>query len=699
MQTDKLNVLLEQRNNVVLALFIVTILVVIVLPLPTILVDLLLTVSIATAVILCMIAIYVPSALSFSAFPAVLLLTTLFRLGLSISTTRLILLQADAGEIVTAFGNFVVGGNLIVGLVIFLIITVVQFVVITKGSERVAEVSARFSLDALPGQQMSIDADVRAGTITSAVAVERRARLQKESQLFGSMDGAMKFVKGDAIAGIVITMINLLGGISIGMLQQDMEFGHATSVYSILTIGDGLVAQLPALLIALSAGILVTRVDDDKKAGLGQDIGTQIMAHPMALLVGSGLLLAFAAIPGFPSGAFILVSIAVGGLGFTLWKAENTAPMMMPSIIASPGVEQPTATPDTGSPPEDEAGSKPLTLELHPALGNRLNPEALNAGFDKERIQVSKDLGVPLPPVHVRYVDEFEEEAYRLCIHDVPVCDGYLREGHLLALADEARVRSLGLEYREPGTITQQPCVWVPASGQATLDQAEVRHLDAHQTLIHQIAWAVRHNAAELIGVQETKALLDTLSREAADLVREVIGTVTLAIITEVLKRLLRDNVPIRNLRLVLEDLLDRGPKIQDAAVLAEFARERLKRQISHRFCSPDNTMHVIMLDTEIENAVREASGEAFGDNIPLAPEMRVSLARQVRAIQSEQQDNGIQPVVKVKQDIRRFVRFVLLSQSVDIPVLAFQEIIRELDVRVVGKVTMPAFHENDQDA
>ena len=291
---------LTKHSDLFLAGLIVSIIAMMILPMPTVLVDFLLATNLGLAVVLLMMSMYINSVLSFSTFPSMLLFTTLLRLGLNITTSRLILLQADAGEVITTFGNFVVGGNLIVGMVVFMIITIVQFIVIAKGSERVAEVAARFTLDAMPGKQMSIDADMRAGVIDIDQAKKRRNLVEKENQLYGAMDGAMKFVKGDAIAGMIVIGVNMIGGVSVGVLQHGMEVGEALKTYSILTIGDGLVSQIPALLIAITAGIIVTRVSTDESQALGGDIGNQILSQPKALMIGGGLLLLFALIPGFP---------------------------------------------------------------------------------------------------------------------------------------------------------------------------------------------------------------------------------------------------------------------------------------------------------------------------------------------------------------------------------------------------------------
>lgn len=299
---------LGQRKDIMLAILLLVVVFMMVLPLPTVILDLLIAINMTISVVLLMVSVYITSPLQFSVFPVLLLVTTLFRLALAVSTTRMILLQADAGQIVYTFGQFVVGGNLIVGIVIFLIITIVQFLVITKGSERVAEVSARFSLDAMPGKQMSIDGDMRAGVIDMDEARERRSQVEKESQMFGSMDGAMKFVKGDAIAGLVIILVNILGGIAIDVSQRGMSAADALNLYSILTVGDGMVSQVPALLIAITSGIIVTRVSSENSSDLGSDIGEQIVAQPRAIFIGGVLLVLFGLIPGFPTITFFYFS-------------------------------------------------------------------------------------------------------------------------------------------------------------------------------------------------------------------------------------------------------------------------------------------------------------------------------------------------------------------------------------------------------
>ncbi|MCY4329111.1 MAG: FHIPEP family type III secretion protein, partial [Endozoicomonadaceae bacterium] len=387
---------ITKRHDIFLALMLVSILVLIIMPIPTIMVDFLIALNLGVSAILLMTAIYLKSPLDFSTFPTVLLVTTLFRLGISITTTRLILLNADAGEIVYTFGNFVVGGNLVVGIVLFLIITIVQFLVITKGSERVAEVSARFSLDGMPGKQMSIDADMRGGAIDMEEAQRRRGLVEKESQLFGSMDGAMKFVKGDAIAGLIIVVVNIGAGITIGVTSKGMTAGEALQLYSILTVGDGLISQIPALLISVTAGMIVTRVSNDKATDLGSEIGGQLLDKPKALLVGGCLLFGFSLVPGFPTIIFMALAALIGGGGYFLIRKTQQAkdaeegaggiPAM--ASAASGGPSKPSRLDEQ----EEFTQTLPLVIDVPTTIQESLNTTELNDELLKVRKALYMDL-------------------------------------------------------------------------------------------------------------------------------------------------------------------------------------------------------------------------------------------------------------------------------------------------------------------
>ncbi|MEI6415347.1 MAG: FHIPEP family type III secretion protein, partial [Pseudomonadota bacterium] len=395
-----------------LAALLVSVIFMMILPLPLLLIDTLLAMNLGLSALLLMVAVYLPSPLSLSSFPSLLLITTLFRLSLSISTSRLILIQADAGQIIFTFGNFVIAGNLIVGLVIFMIITIVQFIVITKGTERVAEVGARFNLDAMPGKQMSIDSDMRAGLIDMDEARRRRNVLEKESQLYGAMDGAMKFVKGDAIATLIIVFVNILGGVSIGVLQRGMEAGAAMQIYAILTVGDGLISQIPALFISITAGIIVTRVTQEENSNLGAEISAQLMGQPRAITIAAVIMLGFALIPGFPAPVFLTLGVLAGAMAYTLTRKSATTSQTTDtaSILtaAAPAGQKPSSRKLTEQ--EEFAPTLPLILDLAAGLQPHLPLAPLNDELIQVRRALFYDLGVPFPGIHLRFNESLPAE-------------------------------------------------------------------------------------------------------------------------------------------------------------------------------------------------------------------------------------------------------------------------------------------------
>ena len=464
-------VLASGRTDVVLAFFITAIIFMMILPLPTILIDFLIASNMGLAMTLLMVGIYLSSPLQFAAFPSVLLITTLFRLALSISTTRLILLQADAGEIVFAFGNFVVGGNLVVGMVIFLILTIVQFIVVTKGAERVAEVSARFSLDAMPGKQLSIDSDMRAGLIDIEEARKRRFMLEKESQLFGSMDGAMKFVKGDAIAGIIIVAVNLLGGITIGIVQRGLSASEAAHTYSILTIGDGLIGQIPALFIAITAGVIVTRVTGENSRDLGSDIIGQITHQPKALMVASCLLLAFGLVPGFPTAVFVTLAAALGVPLYLRHRRKTLQQGKGDPLQDSDDVMRGDTEKKTHTRLEDEqafVATTPLLIEVHEDLKHSLDTAKLNDSLVKVRRALYMDLGVPFPGIRLRFSGsgQIEENSYVILLSEVPVTKGWLYPNRLLMRESESSLRCCPFRSQRGGRfcLIWKRCGWMPST-------------------------------------------------------------------------------------------------------------------------------------------------------------------------------------------------------------------------------------------
>ncbi|WP_263079326.1 type III secretion system export apparatus subunit SctV [Endozoicomonas sp. Mp262] len=691
--------LIGQRSDVMLAVMLMMVVFLMILPLPTMLVDVLIGTNMGIAVIMMMLAIYIQSPLEFSAFPSVLLLTTLFRLSLSITTTRLILLQADAGQIVYTFGDFVVGGNLVVGLVIFLIITIVQFMVITKGSERVAEVSARFSLDAMPGKQMSIDGDMRAGVIDQQEAQRRRSRVQKESQLYGSMDGAMKFVKGDAMAGLIITAVNLLGGVGVGVMQHGMSGAEALDTYAILTIGDGLIAQIPALLISITAGIIVTRVgsDDEDNSNLGNTIGKQVTGHPKALLIGGSLLLIFAVIPGFPVATFLSLAVVVGGGGLFMIrksKKQKEAPDNR-SLITHTASADNGHTPARSGPVSDEPDAFALTVPLLLDVSSSLQPLLAEVRLDDELAKLRKalymDLGIPFPGIHLRFNENLQPGCYQVQLQEVPVASGVLRPDSLLLNEFSNTLTVLGIDAEQgdqflPGKETY----WVASEHGADLDMAGIGYMKPVQILTYHLAHVLKTHADDFIGIQETRYLLEQMEGGYGELVKEVQRLLPLQKITEIMQRLVSEDISIRNLRAILEAMVEWGQKEKDVVQLTEYIRCNLKRYICYKYSNGQNVLPTYLLDPSLEDTIREGIRQTSGGcYLALDPSVTQAFVAEVKNTVGNIEQLQRKPVLMVSMDIRRYVRKLLEGELDGLPVLSFQEMTRQINAQPMGRVRL----------
>ena len=689
---------ITRRNDVLLAALLVAIVFMMILPLPTELVDVLIGASMGVAVILLMLAIYISSASEFFAFPAVLLLTTLFRLALSITTTRLVLLQADAGAIIDTFGNFVVAGNLVVGMVIFLIITVVQFLVITKGAERVAEVSARFSLDAMPGKQMSIDGDMRAGVIDVDEARRRREKVEKESQLYGSMDGAMKFVKGDAIAGLIIIAVNLVGGLIIGVTQRGLSLEEAMHVYSILTIGDGLVAQIPALLIAMTAGIIVTRVSTEETQNLASDIGHQFGAQPNALLVGAVLMIAFSLIPGFPTMTFLALAALTGGAGLVLLRgvkrrnavqAESRESSVLTPVSTEVSSEAEVDAQLRGE-PEITLGA-PLLVDISATLQEHLDMRALNREAARVRRALYLDLGVPFPGVHVRFNENLPERTYAILLQEIPIAKGELRPGHVLYADHVRQLDILGFpSRRDDPFLPNLPAIWVEEQYAASLQEASLSFMELHRVLSFHLAYVMRRYAEEFIGIQETYNLFERLQPTFPDLIKEAQRVLPINRTTEVLKRLVGEDISIRNVRSILESLVEWGQQEKDVVMLTEYVRGDLKRYISYKYSSDQNVLSAYLLDEDLEETVRGGIRQtSSGNYLALNPAQTQRLVSQTKSLVGEIGRLENKPVIVTAVDIRRYVRKIIEIELYDLAVLSFQELTQEVTVQPLGKIEL----------
>ncbi len=630
-RTGDLRALLARHADLALAGLVVAIVGMMIVPLPAPLLDLLITINIAAAVTLLLVAIYVSDALKIATFPTLLLLTTLFRLALEVSATRLILLRADGGAVIRAFGGFVVAGNLVVGAVIFLILTVIQYVVISKGSERVAEVAARFTLDAMPGKQMSIDAELRAGHIDQAEARRRRATLARESQLFGAMDGAMKFVKGDAVAGLVVLAVNIVGGLVIGVFQRGLDVAAAARTYTVLTIGEGLVAQIPALFISTSAGMIVTRVASEDEGGhLGRDIGLQVMAHPRAIGIAAALLAALAAVPGLPAPPFLLLAAVLGGVAWRLMRGPAVpAASRSPSGTAAAVALDPVLT--------------PIALDISTELARHLSQFASDV-VPRLRERLFAELGLPLPAVRLRVgASGALGGAFVIRLNEVPVARGEL--------------------------------------DRAGWDRAGARLAD-------QVLAVMRRRGHELFGLEEAQALLDALERSHPALVREVVPKlVSPVLFTDVARRLVEEGISLRNLRDILGALAEWAPHERDPVVLTEHVRAALRRSITHRHAGDGATLAAYLLDPMIEDAVRDAIHKTpAGSYLALEPQLSQDILAAVgRAVRP-----GVAgSVVLTNPEIRRYVRRLIETEHPELAVLSFQELAPEAQIRPVGRISI----------
>ncbi|MBG4803559.1 SctV family type III secretion system export apparatus subunit PcrD [Pseudomonas aeruginosa] len=694
-----------ERKDILLVVLLLAVVFMMVLPLPPLLLDILIAVNITISVVLLMMSVYIGSPLQFSVFPAVLLITTLFRLALSVSTTRMILLQADAGQIVNTFGSFVVGGNLVVGIIIFLIITIVQFLVITKGAERVAEVSARFSLDAMPGKQMSIDGDMRAGVIDVNEARARRAVIEKESQMFGSMDGAMKFVKGDAIAGLIIIVVNILGGIAIGVTQKGLSTADALQLYAVLTVGDGMVSQVPALLIAITAGIIVTRVSSDESADLGSDIGEQVVAQPKALLIGGLLLVLFGLIPGFPTLTFLALALLVGGGGyFMLWRQRlqaSAGSRDLPALLAQ-GAGAPSAKargkagggkPKAGRLAEQEefALTVPLLIDVDASLQERLEAMSLNEELVRVRRALYLDFGVPFPGIHLRFNEAMGDGEYLVQLQEGPGARGGLRPGWLLVRERAAQLELLAVPH-EPAElqVPGEEASWVEQAHQDRLERSGCACLGLEQVLTWHLSHVLREYAEDFIGIQETRYLLEQMEQGYGELVKEAQRIVPLQRMTEILQRLVGEDISIRNMRAILEAMVEWGQKEKDVVQLTEYIRSSLKRYICYKYSSGNNILPAYLLDQAVEEQIRGGIRQtSAGSYLALDPAITQAFLERVRQTVGDLAQMQNRPVLIVSMDIRRYVRKLVESDYAGLPVLSYQELTQQINIQPLGRIVL----------
>lgn len=653
------------RQDIILAVVLLIAIVMMILPLPTFMVDILIAVNIAFSVILLLIAIYINDPLDLSVFPSLLLITTLYRLSLTISTSRLVLLQHDAGNIVDAFGHFVVGGNLTVGLVIFTIITIIQFIVITKGTERVAEVSARFSLDGMPGKQMSIDGDLRAGVIDAVQARHLRQQVQQESRFLGAMDGAMKFVKGDAIAGIIVVLVNIIGGIIIAVVQYDMPLGDAVQTYSVLSIGDGLCGQIPSLLISLSAGIIVTRVPGEKKQNLASELTTQLGRQPQALMLTAAVLILFALIPGFPFLDFIVLAAFTALPFFLFWRRSRHTQHDIPQ---------------TGEMSEDrmQPGARPLTLHVMPSL----NTGTLARDIDALRWMLFEEYGVPLPEITIRPDSRDYVKGMSVLIYQEPVFSFAIPESAYLLLEPD---KQPGCEV-QPLPDGMGSIGWLTAEAGKKAQSMGLAIAEGNQRITALLRQVLLRHMAEFIGVQEARYLMDAMEKRYSELVKELQRQLPISKITETLQRLVAESISIRDLRTVFGTLIEWAPREKDVLMLTEYVRMALRRHILHRLQPNGEALRVLRVGEGIENLIRESIRQTS-----MGTYAALSLGQSSRIlslIQEALAEHGELNIV-TSVDARRFLRKITETGLFNVPVLSWQELGENCAVQVVHSIDL----------
>ncbi|MFH0802767.1 MAG: flagellar biosynthesis protein FlhA [bacterium] len=668
-------------SDILTAVGVVGVVVMMIIPVPPAVLDLLLTFNITLTLIILLVSMYIDKPLQFSIFPSMLLVVTLFRLGLNVTGTRLVLLHAYAGEVINAFGNFVVGGNYVVGMVVFIILIVIQFVVVTNGAQRVAEVAARFTLDAMPGKQMSIDADFNAGLIDESETKRRRNILEREADFYGAMDGASKFIRGDAIAALIIVLVNIFGGFIIGVIQKGMSLTQALQTYTLLTVGEGLVTQIPALLVSTATGIVITRAASE--GNLGEEMTTQLLARPRALAIAAGLLLFFAAVPGLPKLPFIMMGVAVGILSYALQQRADSEEKKQKE-------EEDVKAPESFT---SLLELDPMELEIGMALIPLVNPQQggdLLGRITRIRKQCATEMGLIVPPIRVRDSLTVDKNAYFIKIYGAMVARGDIMPGKVLAILSGRVAEKIdGLETREP--TFGLPALWVEEEMKQLAETRGYTVVDPMTLITTHLFEVVRSHADELLSRQDVQRLMDRLKPSHQVVLEELIpGVLGVGEIQKVLQNLLKERVSIRNMVVVLETLANKGKTIKDPDLLTEYVRQALARTICQQHQIKENHLGVITLDPRLEmmitEAIKRSEKDAYAAIDPHSlRKIYKSLLEEVQKVSNR----GLHPVVLCSPGLR--MHFKRLTERV-IPyltVLSYAEVIPEMQVESFGMITI----------
>lgn len=672
---------MTEHKDVFLLLVIVVVLLMMILPLPTFLMDIMITLNISAAILILLMTLQLRTPTQFSTFPSLLLVTTLFRLAISISTTRLILIEGDAGKIVETFGNVVISGNLVVGFVIFMIITVVQFLVITKGADRVAEVGARFTLDGMPGKQMSVDADVRAGNIDQAQAKAQRQVLEQETRLFGAMDGAMKFVKGDAMAGLVITLINLVGGIGIGMGQLGYSFGEAAQLYALLTIGDGLVAQIPALLISVAAGTMVTRVTNPHGLDLGTEIGDQISQNHRTMMLGGAVIGLFGFIPGFPTAIFVLVGAGLSVFAYTLNKRRTATPSL-PKAEWQEMIELHNKNSEDLK--KTVQGSDTIKLILPNSILN-FNPVQFQMDFGPLANKMEKFLGIPVG-FWSYDINENEETRFEIMIGSDRISAGEVNPDCFFVKANFSYLKEMDIPV-ESHCGKAEGC-WVKFEHGEKLSEENISYHAPLDMILLDLQYAAVSNLDRFVTYQTTLRLLDDESRANPALIEDLKSKIGVDQLCNILKSFVSERIYLKSRTRVIEAILNWAPKCTDPLTVVQHVRAEIDDVISSRF-GPDGFLKAIVIAPAMESAIRagfrKADDESF---VVLDSEMSEFIVQQVRSMVDETFKPGSSPVILTQQDIRRAIHNVLVQYGLFVPVLCYQEVTPDILIYPIGFIS-----------
>jgi flagellar biosynthesis protein FlhA len=674
-------------SDALLGIGVIVILAVMLLPLPGAFLDILLVLNITFGLVILLTAIYTAKPLDFSIFPSLLLITTLFRLALNVASTRLILLHGHegttaAGQVIHAFGYFVVGGNYAVGLVIFIILVIVNFIVITKGTERISEVAARFTLDGMPGKQMSIDADLNAGMIDDREALRRRREVTQEADFYGTMDGASKFVRGDAVASILITFINVLGGLGIGILQNHMNIMQALQNYTLLTVGEGLVAQIPALVISTSAGMLVSRTASE--LGLGHAFARQFALRPRPLAIVSGMLLLLGIVPGFPAFPFMLVG---GGLGTAAYYLSKKGPSESRELVEVPATAADRPAETSEMPPPLDTLELEVGYGLIPLVDESQKGDLLGR-IKAIRQQLAGEYGIIIPALHVRDNLQLKPAEYRLLLKGNPIGRGELVLGHYLALSPgEIKKEIEGIPTRDPAFGL--PAIWVAETRQQEASRSGYTIIDLSTVVATHLTELFKKYADELLSRQTVQQLLDNLAVLQPKLVEELTPTlVSLGIVQKVLQNLIREKVSIRDLQTICETLADYATITKDAEILTEYVRQTLARTITKPYETEDGKLYVLTLQPDLEERISKGIQRTEqGSFLTLEPGFLHRLIQTTNSEVKKMLNQGYHPVILSAPLVRRHLRKLLERFLPEVVVLAHTELASPLEIKSVGMI------------